>query len=105
MNLSFLVLKEVAETSVEHSGRAFEERRCVLSRFETVTSRLDPDKTNLPVILERVKDSHRVRAAANARDNGRRQASDRVVNLLPRFFANDRLEVAHHPRIRSRPHD
>jgi hypothetical protein len=50
-----------------------------------------------------VEDAHRVAAAADARDDRIRQAAELLETLRARFAADDRLELAHHERIRMRP--
>ena len=56
------------------------------------------------VVEERVEHADRVRAAADARDDGIRKPAGLVEQLLPRLFADDLLEVAHHrgERMRAR---
>src|SRR5690242_3845397 len=84
---------------MEDARRSPGERGGVVRRRESLTRRFDTDQLDRPVVHERVKDSHRVRAATNARDHRLRQMTETLLYLLARFPADDRLEVPHHARI------
>ena len=70
---------------------------------DALAARLDADQPDVRVLEEAVEDPHRVAAAADARDDDVRQAADLIEHLPPRLAADDRLELAHHQRIRMRP--
>ena len=71
-------------------------------RTESLARGLDPDQLDRRITDERMEDPHRVRASADARDDSRREMTHAREHLRARFAADDRLEVAHHARIRRR---
>ena len=66
---------------------------------------LDAEDLDLAVVEEGVEQPHRIRAAADAGDERVRQPALGLQHLLLRLSADDRLEVAHHRRIRVRAGD
>ena len=70
------------------------ERRTASERLNTV----DIDR----VIEKSREHSHSVRAAADTGDNGVRQLTGHIEELLPRFDSDDALEITHHHRERVR---
>src|SRR5439155_19735832 len=68
--------------------------------LEPFAGGLDTDELHVVVVQKSVERSHRVRAAANAGDDGRGQSSGPLEHLRPRFTTDDRLEIAHHSRVR-----
>ncbi len=59
----------------------------------------------LAVVEERMEQADRIGAAADAGDERVRQAAVLVEHLRARFAADDRVEIAHHLRIRMRTGD
>ncbi len=78
-------------------------RRRVAAARDALAAGLDADEPDVAIVDERVEDAHRVAAAADARHHGIGQASGQLEDLRPRLAADDRLELAHHQRIRMRP--
>ena len=58
-----------------------------------------PISSTSSVADERVEDADRVRAAADAGDDGVREAADLLEHLRARFAADHRLQIAHDHRI------
>ena len=85
-------------------GAAIKRRR-VLARIEAIARRLDADEAHALVFDKRIKQSHRVGAAADARDANVGQSAGLFQNLRARFLAGHRVKIAHHRRKRVRPDD
>jgi hypothetical protein len=70
-----------------------------------LAARLDPDDPHALVVEERVEQPHRVRPAADRRDDrvGQAALASCIGQLPAHFLADDRLEIAHHRRIGVRP--
>ena len=64
---------------------------------------LDADQPDAAIVDERVEDADGVAAAADAGDDGVGQPPGQLEDLRARLAADDRLELAHHQRIRMRP--
>ena len=79
---------------MEHAGRPLAEARRA--------RRLDADELDAVVVEERGEHADRVRAAADARDDGVRQPSLDLEHLRARLAADHRLELAHELRVRAR---
>src|SRR3954462_15342653 len=105
MYLTRLVLKEITERPVQYAGRALRQRRRMALGAESLARCLDANELDVGVRNEGVKDSHRVRAAADTRDDRRRQAASMLHHLRARFNSDNRLKVAHHSRVRRRSDD
>mmetsp|Transcript_3996 Transcript_3996/g.12089 ORF Transcript_3996/g.12089 Transcript_3996/m.12089 type:complete len:551 (+) Transcript_3996:487-2139(+) len=95
-----LVLEQVRPRAVQHAGRAARERRGALRRVAVGLGAVHRDAV---VAHERVEHADRVRAAADARDDGVGQAPAVLLHeLLPRLGADDGLQVADDGRERVR---
>src|ERR1051326_159020 len=97
-----LVLQDVAERPLQNAGAAAARRvepRRVLSELRARAPGLDADHSDATVAEERVKQTYRVRAAADARDERVRQTAFRFENLRARLSPDDALERANHERI------
>ena len=68
--------------------------------LDAVPGGLDADELDLAILDERIEDTHRVGAAADAGDDGVWQRADRVEHLRARFPPDDRLKIADHHRVR-----
>ena len=99
------VLQQVAQRPVQHPGTPLAQRRRRAPAPEPLPRRLHPDQRDLPVAGEGVEHPHRVRAAAHARHNRRREPPLHLEDLAARLAPDHRLEVAHHAGERVRPHD
>ena len=93
------VLQEVAQRPMQHAGRAFGERGGMVFRIESLSGSLYSDELNRRIVNKRVKGADRIRPAAHARNDGSRKSPSLIQHLLPGFAADDRLKVAHHPRV------
>src|SRR5271167_1981715 len=104
-NLTILILKQIRFVAVQHSDRSVRYACSVASGLYTAARRFDSGHFNGFVPEKRVEETHRIRAAADAGDEHVRETLFFLENLLPRFLAEDGLEVPHHHRIRMRPRD
>src|SRR5579885_3384666 len=100
-----LVLQNVTERPLQDAGAAPARRvepRRVLAELRARAPGFDADHSDAFVAEERVKQTNRIRAAADARDERVRQATFRVENLRARLSPDDALERANHERVRVR---
>src|SRR5262245_35061246 len=102
-DIAILVLQHVATSALEDAAAAAGESRGMLAGLNAIPARLDTNQPNGAIIDERIEDAHGVAATADAGDDGVRKAPERVETLTASFLADDRLELAHHERIRMRP--
>jgi len=65
----------------------------------SLARRLYSDELNRRIVNKRGEGANRIRAAADARDDGAGKSPRLREHLLPRFAADHGLEVAHHSRI------
>ena len=102
--LPVLVLEDEGSRAVQDAGAAALDRGGMARGVDPVAGGLDAVEPHAFVIEEGVEHADRVRAAADARDDGIREPADLVEELRARLFADDLLEVAHHrgERMRSR---
>ena len=70
---------------------------------QSFTRGFDTDQLDGVIADERVKDAHRIGPASYTCDYCCRQLLLRFQNLLSRLGADDRLEIAHHARVRVWP--
>ena len=63
---------------------------------------LDADEPHVLVVDEACEEPDRVRPAADARDDGVREAAVRLEHLLPRLASDDGLQFTHDARVRAR---
>ncbi len=73
--------------------------------FDAVAAGLDTDHLHARLVEERMEQPHRIRAAADAGDQGVGQPALGLLQLRAGLVADDRLEVAHHRRIGMRAGD
>ena len=66
--------------------------------------RFDPDQAHVLVVEERCEHTDRVRASADAGDDGLRERALRLEELSPCLAADHRLELTHELRVRGRAH-
>ena len=102
--LAVLVLQDEGLRAVQHAGATAFDGCRVPRRVHAVAGRLDAVELDVGVVEEGVEHADRVRAAADARHDGVRKATDLLQELRPGLFADHLLEVAHHggERMRSR---
>ena len=77
----------------------------VRSRPDAKSSRFDTNEPDLLVGDERIEDPHGVAAAAHARDDYIRRATERLGALLSGLVSDHRLKLADHQRVRVRSED
>src|SRR5439155_14477389 len=105
-NLTARILKHVRHGALQNSDasattrRATAKSRGMLAERIPASSRLNTDQSDLFVRNERMKQTDRIRAAADTGNQGARQFSGRGQNLFARFASNQALKLAHHQRIR-----
>ena len=104
-DLAVVVADHIGAIAVQHTGTARRERRGMASRFDAVARGFGADQLDLAVVEKRMEDADRVRAAADAGRDRIGQAPVLIEHLRARLAADDRIEVAHHHRIRMRPGD
>src|SRR5690554_2890629 len=75
-HLAVLILQKIALRTVEHAHTPLRERSRVPIGIEPFAGRLDAKEFDLGIADEFVKEPHRVRTAADARDKGIREFSD-----------------------------
>ena len=80
-----------------------DQSRGVFTKTASPPSRFDPNQAHGCVTGEGVEDAHGVTAAPNTRDHIVGHATGKLLHLLARLTADDRLEVAHDERIGMRP--
>src|SRR4051794_17245067 len=81
-HLSVAVLQQVAEATMQNSGRPSAKTRRMFTERETASARFDPHQPNARVGDERVEDANRVRASADAGKHLVRQPSLCFQTLL-----------------------
>src|SRR5208337_820954 len=74
-------------------------------RFESPSTRLNPKKTDLFVIDERVESTHRITPSSNTGYYGVGQAPLNTKNLVFDLPPNNTLEISHYHWIWMRTHD
>ncbi len=93
-SLAVVGLEDVGEGTVEDAGSAVDEGCGMLSECATLSAGLDTVKFDAGVFDEGVEDAGGVGAAADAGDDGIREAVELVGALGAGFGADDGLEVA-----------
>ena len=97
LDLADLVLHEVAAHPVHHPGHTAADR--------SAAGRFDTDESSAGLVDEPAEDPHRVRATSDARHHDVGHRTGHVGDLDPGLIADDRLELAHHVRVRVRADD
>src|SRR6266550_5888228 len=95
LDLSVRVLQQVTHTAMEDTRPARRQSRCMLPARYPLPRCFDPDQLYRLVLEKPGKDAHGVRAPADTRHHGARQAADLLEHLRPRLPADHRLEIAH----------
>ena len=90
---------------MQHARRAAGDRRRVPAGVDAVAAGLEADQPDALVGHERGEDADRVRAAADAGQDGVGQPALPLQHLLARLVADHPLEVADHRRERVRSGD
>src|SRR5688572_22929375 len=70
-----------------------------------MTRRLDPDKLDSLIVLERMKNSHRVRSPTDTGNHCGWKPAGGGQHLRARLAADHRLKLPDHSRIRRGPND
>src|SRR2546428_10378595 len=91
-------MEEVTQATVKLSRPPARQRSRVMTALEPLPGRLHSDERHVTVVEKRRKDTHRVRAAADAGDHGARQLTPALERLGPCLAAADRLEIAYQAR-------
>src|SRR6059058_5604871 len=102
-DLTVAILQHIRKCSLKNTWAAAIETGRVLAQFLSPTAGLHADKLDFLVAQKRMKNSHSVRPATDASDDGAGQPALCFEDLRARLAADDRLKIAHHQRIRMRP--
>ena len=103
IDLTVIVLQQVGAVAVQHAGPPRRERSRMAPGLDALPACFDADQADVGVVQERMKQTHRVGAAADAGDQRVRQPSFGLQDLLPHLVADHGLEVADQRRVRMRP--
>src|SRR5689334_11337342 len=101
--LAVVVLQDVAHRSLQHSGApaaARVEARRVLAQLVSRAAGFDADHLDGSVAEKWMKQTNRVGAAADTRDQRIRQTTFAFQNLRTRFTSDHTVKIAHHERVR-----
>ena len=104
LDLAVIVHQEIGAVAMQHARPAAGDRRRMQLR-QPVARGLDAENLDAGIVEERMKQSHRVGAAADAGDQRIRQAAFGFLHLRAGLGADHRLEIAHHRRIGMRARD
>jgi hypothetical protein len=102
-DLTVVVLQHVTHRSLQHTRTTATTRvetSGMLAQFISRATGLDPDHANACVSQKWMKQSNRIRPAADTRDQNVRQATFSFEHLRPRFAPDHALKITHHQRIR-----
>src|SRR5687767_2090808 len=99
LHLAIGVLQERGVAAVQHAGTPVADRRGVLAEPAAAPPGLEAEQGHARITDECAKEADRVRSAADAGDRRVRQQARRRLDLLPRFLADDRLQLAHDPGV------
>ncbi len=101
-DLPVFVLQQVGAIAVQHTRAAADQRRSVPAGIDAVAGGFNADQLHGFIVDIRVKDAHRVRSAAHARDHRIRLTANQLGHLHLAFVADHALEIADHHRVRVR---
>ena len=104
-DLAILVLAEVGLHAVENAETAGVDRGRRLEGVDASARRLTADELHLRVVDEVVEGADGVRSAADARDDGIREAALLLEHLLLDLLRDHRLKITHDRRKRVWAHD
>src|SRR5215471_6773351 len=102
LDVPVIVLQHESSRALQDAGAAAGKPRRVAAADDLLAAGLDADQPDRPVLDERVEHADRVAAATDTGDDGVRQPSRELEDLLARLAADDRLELANHQWIRMR---
>src|SRR5438552_1619898 len=95
-DLAVAILQHIRKCSLKNTWAAAIEPGRVLAQFFPATAGFYADKLDFFVAQKRMKNSHGVRPATDAGDDGIRQTALGFEDLRARLAADDRLKIAHH---------
>src|SRR6266478_3791841 len=98
-DLTSFVLQYVRIRTLQHARQSPAKSRRMITQLLAATSSFDSDQLHLLVSDEVVENSDSIRAAANARNDDRRQFALGFHNLRPRLTSDHSVKIAHHCRI------
>ena len=102
VDLTVIVLQQVGAVAVQHAGPPRRERSRMAPGLDALPACFDADQADVGVVQERMKQTHRVGAAADAGDQRVRQPSFGLQDLLPHLVADHGLEITDQRRVRMR---
>src|SRR5689334_3595983 len=100
LDIPVLVLQHEGAGALEYASAAAGEAGGVTAAGNLLASCFDADEPHIAILDERIEDTHRVAAAADAGDDCGWQTAGELQYLGARFLADDRLKLADHERIR-----
>src|ERR1700742_1772848 len=99
-HLTGVVLQDIREGSLQHSGGAAGKAGCVAAQGRSVASCLNTDEADVGLINEVVESTEGVRSTTDAGHAPSRQPAVFFLHdLLFDLFANHAMEIAHHGGI------
>ena len=102
-DLAIIIHEQIGAVAMEHAGASAGDGGGVARLgFQTVASSFNANDVDIFVVEEGMEQAHGVGAAADGCHKRVRQASFALQHLRLGFLADDRLEIAHHLRIRVR---
>ena len=103
--LAVTILQHVAVTAVQDALGAETERTGMIAGIRTASARFNSRQADALVVDERIEHAGRIRTTPDTGHNLVGQAANRLLALLSRFAADDRLKITDHHRKRMGPHD
>ena len=105
-DLPIQILQQIGPVAVQHPRTPPGQTGAMLHPvIDTLAARLDPDDVHRRIVKERMEQPHRVRPAANRRDQrvGQPPRTLLLGHLPANLAADDGLEIPHHRRVGMRP--
>ena len=104
-NLAALILQDITHRALQNPGTTTAvciESGRMLAQATATPAGFDADHSHRLIAQERMKQSDRIRSAADAGNQTIRQTVLLFQDLRPRFPPDHALKIAHHQRIRMR---
>ncbi len=96
--LAVVVLHDLTEAAMQHTGRAEPQRRRMVAQGVPAASRFDAHQFDTRLVDQGVEHPRRVAASTNAGDHRLWRAAELSLALADRLAADHRLEIADNPR-------
>src|SRR5262245_26728692 len=102
-NLAVTILQHVRISSLQNARRSAAKAGSMVAETLAAAACLYPDEPHALIPDELMEYADCIRTAAYTGYDGRGQLAFRLQDLRPRLPSDDRVEIAHHGRIRMRP--